>query len=104
MGGMLFASLIRNQVGAMAALFIISNPVEGVLSLLLKNNSVYLPFTTLQQVVQPPVINGLSLNPSVRGETSGSLTGGLRGVLVFLAYLAVGWIVAWYLFLHRGAS
>src|SRR5665213_586187 len=49
LGGLLFAALIRNQIGAFAALFIIPNPVEGILSLLLKHDSVYLPFTALQQ-------------------------------------------------------
>jgi ABC-type transport system involved in multi-copper enzyme maturation permease subunit len=103
MGGLLFAALIRNQVGAIAALFIIPNPVEGILSLLLKHNSVYLPFTALQQVVQPPVINGLSVNTAMHGETNGTLSAP-KGALVFLAYIVGGWIVGWYLFLHRDAS
>ncbi len=103
MGGLLFAALIRNQVGAIAALFIVPNPVEGILSLLLKHNSVYLPFTALQQVVQPPVINGLLVAETRRGDSAGFLTAP-KGALVFLAYLVVGWIIAWYLFLRRDAS
>ena len=103
MGGLLFAALIRNQVGAIAALFIIPNPVEGILSLLLKTKSVYLPFTALQQVIQPPVIQGISLNSDRNTAATGSLTAP-RGALVFLAYLVVGWIIAWLLFLRRDAS
>lgn len=103
LGGLLFAALIRNQVGAIAALFIIPNPVEGILSLLLKHNSVYLPFTALQQAVQPPVIQGLSVNPSNADHNTGSLTAP-KGALVFLAYLIVAWVVAWYLFLRRDAT
>ena len=102
MGGLLFAALIRNQVGAIAALFIIPNPVEGILSLLLKQNAVYLPFTALQQVIQPPVINGVAA-AHVRDNTSGQLSAP-RGALVFLAYLLTGWIITWYLFLRRDAT
>lgn len=101
LAGLLFAALIRNQVGAIAALFIVPNPVEGILSLLLKHNSVYLPFTALQQVVQPPVIiaaKAVHDNPNV-GVISAP-----RGALVFLAYLVGGWLIAWYLFLKRDAS
>lgn len=103
LGGLLFASLIRNQVGALAALFIIPNPVEGILSLLLKHNSVYLPFTALQQVVQPPVIQGITIQAAHGNSALGTLTAP-KGALVFLAYLVVGWIIAWYLFLRRDAT
>lgn len=103
MGGLLFAALIRNQVGAIAALFIIPNPVEAILGLLLKNNAVYLPFTALQQVIQPPVVNGVLVHADRRTITTGTLTAP-KGALVFLAYLIVGWVVAWYLFLRRDAS
>lgn len=99
--GLLFAALIRNQVGAIAALFILPNTLEGLLSLLLKQNSVYMPFTALQQVVQVPVaVVGM-------GREGNPITGQLspvKGALVFLAYLVAGWIITWYLFLRRDAS
>ncbi len=101
MAGLLFATLIRNQVGAIAALFILPNTVEGLLSLLLKNNSIYMPFTALQEVIQAPTLSGVK---SVAREAArGSLTPP-KGALVFLAYLVPGWIVTWYLFLRRDAT
>jgi len=101
LAGLLFAALIRNQIGALAALFIVPNPIEGILSLLLKKNAVYLPFTALQQVIQPPVINGVS---AARDATNVGVISAPRGALVFLGYFVVAWAVAWYLFLHRDAT
>lgn len=101
LAGLLFIALIRNQIGAIAALLILPNTVEGLLTLLFKHNAVYLPFTALSQVVQGPVVkhvvaahpdpNALVLSPS-------------KGALVFLCYLVGGWIIAWILFLKRDAS
>jgi ABC-2 type transport system permease protein len=100
LAALLFATLIRNQVGALAVLFIVPGTLEGVLSLLLKNNSVYMPFTALTQVVQPPVIaSAKAAHPNNTGYLSAP-----RGALVFLAYLIFGWLVAWYLFLRRDAT
>lgn len=100
--GLLFAALIRNQVGAIATLFIFPGIFEQLLSLVLKQNTVYTPFAALDQVVQPPVLHGIA---AAHTQTSdlGTLTAP-RGFLVFLGYLIVGWIVAWYLFLHRDAT
>jgi ABC-2 type transport system permease protein len=97
--GLLFAAIIRNQVGAIAALFVLPNTIEGLLSLLLKHSSVYMPFTALSQVVQPP-----SLTPSTINEAATGYLSPVHGALVFLAYLVGGWILAWYLFLKRDAS
>lgn len=102
MAGLLFITLIRNQVGAIAALLILPNTIEGLLSLLFKQNSVYLPFTSLQQVIQPPVLNGVKIG-GAHDNTTGYLSAP-RGALVFLAYLFVGYIIAWYLFLRRDAA
>ncbi len=102
MAGLLFITLIRNQIGAIAALLILPNTIEGLLSLLLKNNSVYMPFMALQQVIQQPVLAGAKpAHPD--SNNLGSLTP-VHGALVYLAYLAVGWAVAWYLFLRRDAT
>jgi ABC-2 type transport system permease protein len=97
--GLLFAALIRNQVGAIAALFVLPNTVEGLLTLLLKHNSVYLPFIALSQVSQAP-------SQTAHG-TSGAGLGSLsptKGALVFMIYLVVGYLIAWYLFLKRDAN
>jgi hypothetical protein len=95
LSGLLFIALIRNQVGAIAALLILPNTVEGLLSLLLKDNSVYMPFMALQKVVDSPGSGG----SSPLGDLSAP-----RGALVFLCYLVVAWVVTWILFLRRDAS
>jgi ABC-type transport system involved in multi-copper enzyme maturation permease subunit len=99
LSGMLFAALVRNQVGSIAALFILPNTIESLLSLLLKHNSVYLPFLALSQVIQAPVIGASHQESSPLGTLSAS-----SGALVFTGYLVFGWIVAWILFLRRDAN
>lgn len=89
MAGLLFAGLIRSQVGAIITLFIVPGTVESLLGLLLKNNVVYLPFTALQAVTEHP--------------ERGTITYG-HAALVFMGYLVFGWIVAWILFLRRDAN
>lgn len=90
MAGLLIATLVRSQVGAIAALFIIPGAIEQLLALLLKSNAVYLPFTALGQVFSEQTLKGGSLTPG-------------KGALVFTAYLVVGWFIAWILFLRRDA-
>lgn len=97
LAGLLFAVLIRNLVAAIAAYFILPNIIELVGNLILKENSVYLPFTALNEVIitVPPDTMGLPF-------TFGNLSP-LEGALIFLAYLIPGWLIAWYLFLRRDA-
>jgi ABC-2 type transport system permease protein len=92
MVALLFAVLIRNQIGTIITLFIVPGTVEAILGLLLKKNVVYLPFTALHKVI---------------GENSGGVEKKIsadRAALIFLAYLVVGWIIAWYLFIKRDAT
>jgi ABC-type transport system involved in multi-copper enzyme maturation permease subunit len=91
MAGLLLALLIRVQIGAVVAVFILPGLVESLLAQLLNKNSVYLPFTALANVIGDTGVKDISISPA-------------RGALVFAGYLAVGWIVAWYLFLRRDAS
>lgn len=100
---LLFGTLIRNQVGAIAALLILPNTLEGLLTLVLKNNSVYLPFSALSQVTQPPVLQGAAPAHPGRDLVTGSLSP-TKGAVVFLCYLVGGWIIGWYLFLRRDAT
>lgn len=100
MAGLVFITLIRNQIGAIAALLILPNTLEGLLTLLLKNNAVYLPFTALSQVVQGPTIKSAAPAHAARDMAMGSLSPG-RGALVYLAYLVAAWAVAWYMFVRR---
>jgi ABC-2 type transport system permease protein len=87
--GLLLTALIRNQVGAIAALFLIPGVVEQLLTLLLKDNAVYLPFSSLMSV----------LNHTERGAISYG-----HAALTFMAYMVVGWAITWVLFLRRDAS
>lgn len=99
---LVFGALIRNQVGSLAALFIIPGSVEALLSLLLKNNAIYLPFTALSQVIQAPTIAGAKPehpNPNITASLSPA-----KGAVVFLIYLVIAWAIAWYLFLRRDAT
>lgn len=91
--GLLFGTLIRNQIGAIVVLFIAPDTVEALLSLLFKNNSVYLPFTSLSIVIGQPM----------RTSFANIISPG-KAALVFTGYLVVGWIVAWILFLKRDAT
>lgn len=91
--GLLLAMLVRVQVGAIVALFLIPSLVEGLLGQLLKHNVVYLPFTALDQVIgnTPPQAGSTPLAPG-------------KAAITFSIYLVVGWIVAWILFVRRDAN
>lgn len=95
MFALMLAVLIRNQIGVIVTLFLVPGPVEGLLGfVLLKQNSVYLPFSALNQVL------------GTTGDTppnAGHLEPG-KAAMVAGAYLLVGWIVAWILFLKRDAN
>jgi ABC-2 type transport system permease protein len=93
MAGLLFGTLIRNQIGSIVVLFIAPDTVEAILSLLLKHNAVYLPFTALSVVI------GQTERTSLANTISPA-----RAALVFSGYLLVGWVVAWMLFLRRDAT
>jgi ABC-2 type transport system permease protein len=84
--GLLMASLIRVQVGAIAALFLLPGTVEQLLGLLLKNNQVYLPFSALTAVLSHGTVSHL------------------RALAIVMAYIVVGWLVAGFLFVRRDAN
>jgi len=90
--GLLLAALIRVQVGAIVALFVIPSAIEGLLSQLLKHSAVYLPFSAQAQVIG----NG--------GFGSGAPLSPGKAAIVVMVYLVVGWIIAWVLFLKRDAN
>jgi len=87
--GLLFVTLMRNQIISIIGLFVIPATLEGVLSMLLKHNSIYLPFSALGETLAPP--------------ENGAITA-TKAALVFLIYMVVGWIVAWTLFVKRDAN
>jgi ABC-2 type transport system permease protein len=93
--GMLVALVFRNIVAPIAFILMFPTAVEGLLSLLLKDNVVYMPFTALVQVIAMPgqqtTFSGVSLSP-------------IKGALVFGVYLIAGWAIGWFLFLRRDAN
>lgn len=95
MAGLLLAVLTRNQVASIVALFVIPGVVEQLLSIFLKQNAVYLPFSALGQVIRygsgPSDARTSTLHPD-------------KAAAVYCIYLVVGWAVAWYLFVKRDAS
>lgn len=99
MAALFLAAVLRSQVAAIAVFFIVPGTVENLLGLLLKDKTVYLPFSALGQVIQQPALAGITRESS----SLGSLTPA-HGALVFLVYLVVGWIIAWVLFLRRDAN
>ena len=88
MFAVMLAVIIRNQVAAIVSLFLIPT-IEQVLTLLLKDNSVYLPFSALGSLVSAP--------------TRGSITHA-HAAMVTLVYLVIGFTVAWALFQRRDAN
>ena len=93
--GLLIAVLVRSQVGSIVALFLIPGLVETLLSQVLKQNAVYLPFTAMSEVIgaggDAAAAHGGVLTPT-------------KAVIVVMCYLVVGWLVAWILFLRRDAN
>lgn len=95
MAGLVIATLIRNQIGAIITLFIVPGTVEGLLSIWLKNNTVYLPFTALHTMLGAD---------QMANTSSGPVISPIHAMYVFFGYLLFSWIIAWYLFLKRDAA
>lgn len=84
--GFMFGMLFRHVVGAIAVLFIVPNTIEGLLSIVMKDNTKYLPYSAIEQV------------------HSGSLLAPNKAALVAGAYIVGGMIIAWILFTRRDAN
>jgi ABC-type transport system involved in multi-copper enzyme maturation permease subunit len=98
LAGLLFATLIRNLIFAIVFMFIAPNTIEGLITLVLKQKAIYLPFSSLSQVIAVPgqVVDS---GPFQIGRLSPA-----KGAAVFILYLIIGWIITWYLFLKRDAN
>ena len=92
MAGLVIAALVRNQIGAIIVLFIVPNTVEGLFSILLKSNSVYMPFSSLHAML------GVGLN------AQSSILDPVHAMYIFLGYLIVSWAIAWAAFLTKDAA
>ncbi len=83
----IIAMLLRSQVGSIAAFLVLPTTVESLLTLLLKDNTKYLPFTALG--------NLSNLHPSPSLKTSGVIVAG---------YIVGFGLLAYALFLRRDAN
>jgi ABC-2 type transport system permease protein len=88
LSALLIASLVRNIVFAITAFFLLPT-IEQLLHTLLKDNSVYLPATALDQV---------------KFVGDDPLISPLKGGLIFLIYFVVGGIISYLLFVRRDAN
>jgi ABC-2 type transport system permease protein len=88
--GLLVSIIVRNQIAVIIILFIGLTTVESLIGMLLKENVVYLPYNSLNAVIGNSM-TGSDVNPA-------------RSAIVYIAYLVVGWAVAWYLFIKRDAN
>ncbi|HUD10718.1 MAG TPA: ABC transporter permease [Candidatus Saccharimonadales bacterium] len=95
MAGLLLALWTRSQVASIVALFLIPTLADELLGLLLKHNTVYLPFNALNQIIDGSGRGG--------GSTSSNLSAS-KAAGVYAIYVVVGWIIAWILFLRRDAT
>ncbi len=90
----IFAVIIRVQVGAIVALFVIPLIVEPILQQLLKHQGRYLPFNALQSVV----VGNTGSDPSFKPLSP------THAALTFLVYAGIGLVVSWILFARRDAN
>jgi ABC-2 type transport system permease protein len=92
MFALLFAFIIRNQVGTIASILLVPSAVEGLLTLVLKNNVKYLPFNSLNNV-----INDIPPN-AIQAFSHG------KSAAIASIYLVIFLIVAAILFTRRDAN
>ena len=90
--GVVLALLIRGLVGSIVAFFLIPT-LEGILSLILKGDTKYLPFRALDAIAATP-------NPVIQLETLSHVA----ALGVFGIYIVVSGAIATVLFVRRDAS
>lgn len=88
--GVLIAVISRSVIVGIAAFLIVPTTAEPLLSLLLKDNAKYLPFTSLDSTLN------VSMLPS-------TLSPG-KAMMVSGAYVAVALVITWILFVRRDAN
>lgn len=98
--GLLFVVLIRNQIGALVTLLLAPTTGELVLTMIIKEKSIYLPFSALNEVISTA---NTRLDSGDSPFIQGHLTP-IKAAGVFCIYLFVSWFVAWFLFLRRDAN
>jgi len=83
-------AIMRNQIGAIVTFLLVPLVGENIFTLLFKHYAKYLPFTSLQSIVQP---TGLGNHTTV-GQASATV----------LVYIAIGLVVSTLLFWRRDAN
>ncbi len=91
MTGLLLGVLFRHVVGALVTLLLAPITIEPLLGLVLKENTKYLPFSAIEQVIGNPMMLSSSLAYN-------------KAAMLFGVYLAAGWLIAWFLFSRRDAN
>lgn len=86
---LIVAFIIRIQVGAIAAIFLLPGTVEPLIGLVLKKHQGYLPFTAINSIVDHHTEVQISLG---------------RAMLTATIYIVIGWIIAGILFQRRDAN
>lgn len=89
--GLVLTIILRGVIAPIATLLIFPTTVEPLLSLVLKKNASYLPFTSLDNILNAAVIQNAS-------------TSSAKAILVSSVYVVVTGVVAWLLFLRRDAN
>lgn len=89
--GLIVAVLLRNLVASIAFIFLFPT-IEQLGTLLLKENTGYLPFTALGRVT-----------PIVPDMGSGGFTVG-KSMIIFAVYVVVVGLIAWFVTLRRDAN
>jgi ABC-2 type transport system permease protein len=84
----LITTLVRSIVFAIVAFFMVPT-IESMLTIVMKDNTVYLPATALDQVIV---------------TSSDPIISPLKAAIVFLIYLVAGSIISYLLFLRRDAN
>lgn len=87
---LLFAVVVRNQVGTLALILLFEGTVESLLTLALKEDAVYLPYKVLNAVMN--------------GAASGTHISAAANAMLFLGYMLCAWLIAAFLFVRRDAS
>lgn len=85
-----FSVIIRNQVGAIALMFLMPSMIEPLLGLLLKSNVIYLPYNAAN------ILLGF-----ISSDVSASYA---KGAVIIAAYIIAGWIISAFLFVRRDAN
>jgi ABC-type transport system involved in multi-copper enzyme maturation permease subunit len=85
----ILVAILRNQISAIVTFLIVPLIGEEILTLLLKGNSRYLPFTSLQAVADP---------------TTSRYPPSEHAALVALTYIVIGLIIGAVLFVRRDAN